>query len=63
MRQLATYANSRRPDVAGIRYRVKEGIMGMALKKEGVTMREIYDRVPMARFREVAKESHAEHYL
>ncbi|SES12183.1 hypothetical protein SAMN04487958_107183 [Vreelandella subterranea] len=35
--------------------------MGMALMKEGMTMREELERMPMRRLREIARESHEEH--
>tara|TARA_R110000824_G_scaffold180013_4_gene360387 strand:+ start:1268 stop:1915 length:648 start_codon:yes stop_codon:yes gene_type:complete len=36
--------------------------MGMALMKEGSTMREALERMPMRRLREVSKESNADHH-
>lgn len=36
--------------------------MGMALMKEGSTMREALERMPMRRLREVSKESSADHH-
>jgi len=36
--------------------------MGMALMKEGVAMREVLERMPMSRLREVARESNADHH-
>lgn len=35
--------------------------MGMALMKEGGAMRDMYERMPIGRLREIARESHAEH--
>lgn len=35
--------------------------MGMALMKEGSTMRDMYERMPIGRLREIARESHADH--
>ncbi|WP_152419236.1 hypothetical protein [Vreelandella titanicae] len=33
----------------------------MAVKKEGSTMRDMFERMPMARLREIARESHKDH--
>ncbi|MGP9499572.1 hypothetical protein [Halomonas sp. AOP43-D1-4] len=35
--------------------------MGMALMKEGCMMRDMYERMPIGRLREIARESHADH--
>ncbi|UPT53261.1 hypothetical protein [Synechococcus phage Yong-L1-251] len=35
--------------------------MGMALNNEGSMMRSVYERMPMARLREIARESHEHH--
>ena len=35
--------------------------MGMAVKKEGRMMRDMFERMPMARLREIARESHEDH--
>ncbi|RUR43350.1 hypothetical protein [Vreelandella populi] len=35
--------------------------MGMALMKKGSTMRDMYERMPIGRLREIARESHADH--
>jgi len=40
---------------------MEEGVMGMALNNEGRMMRSVYERMPIACLREIARESHEHH--